>query len=345
MTALLDMAAARPPGIADARVPCPLCGGLVHPVAGRCKHCKEDLTSFRAARPQAAVALPSLVGARTANTNGVTGTNGHASTEATTAAAAVTAVPVTPVATHEASQPILPPRTTARSLPAQRPSSAWRSWPMLVIVVAVIAIVAAIVIMVMPQDHAKQGGKMSAPPAPERMETNPLPEKQSQLDPWGQPGTVPQQPPAGQPGPPGQPQVVPPSALAPAPVIPTPVDPDDAWGDADPDDLGTGDILGGITGGGAGTLGSGTADASFMITALDHACSKLKSCPDIDQSTLTSVCDAVAMMPKPRTQPSCPAATQCLEQIDQLSCSDVQMASPHSVFTMFNTCTVAATRC
>ena len=28
MTALTYMAAARPPGIADARVPCPLCGGL-----------------------------------------------------------------------------------------------------------------------------------------------------------------------------------------------------------------------------------------------------------------------------------------------------------------------------
>jgi len=340
MTALLDMAAARPPGIADARVPCPLCGGLIHPVAGRCKHCKEDLTTLRAARPQAAVALPSLVAMRTANTNGVTGTNGHAATTAA-AVSTATAVPVIPVATQEASQPILPPRTTARSLPAQRPSSAWRSWPMLVIVVAVIAIVAAIVIMVMPPEHAKQGGKMSAPPAPERMETNPLPEKQSQLDPWGQPGTVPQQPPAGQPG---QPQVVPPKAAVPAPAIPTPLDPDDAWGDTDPDDLG----LGGITGGGAGgigTLGGGTADASFMITALDHACSKLKSCPDVDQSMLTSVCDAVAMMPKPRTQPSCAAAAKCIEAIDQLRCSDVQMASPHSVFTMFNTCTVAATRC
>ena len=319
MTALTQMAAARPPGIADARVPCPLCGGLIHPVAGRCKHCKEDLTSYRAGRPQAAAALPALNGARTANTNttnGVHGTNGHA---------AATAVPVMPVATREASQPILPPRTTARSLPVQRPHSVWRSWPMLVIAVAVVAIVAAIVIMVMPQGSAKRDGKMSAPPAPERMETNPLPEKSSQLDPWGQPGTVPQGP-----------GVAP--VPQPAPVQPTPADPDDddndVWG-------GVGQLGGGQLGGG----GLGAGGASFMITALDHACAKLKSCPDVDQSTLTSVCEAVSMMPKPASPASCAAAKKCLEAIDQLSCSDAQAASPHSVFTMFNDCTLAATQC
>jgi len=46
----------------DGRVPCPLCGGLIHPVAGRCKHCKEDLSQFRAGRPQAAAVLPALNG-------------------------------------------------------------------------------------------------------------------------------------------------------------------------------------------------------------------------------------------------------------------------------------------
>ncbi|HEY1553535.1 MAG TPA: hypothetical protein VGF94_01815 [Kofleriaceae bacterium] len=38
----------RLPRTADARVPCPLCGGLIHPIAGRCKHCKQDLTELRA---------------------------------------------------------------------------------------------------------------------------------------------------------------------------------------------------------------------------------------------------------------------------------------------------------
>src|SRR5215207_126382 len=101
MTALVHMAAARPPGIADARVPCPLCGGLIHPVAGRCKHCKEDLTQFRAGRPQAAAALPALNGKPVVSTNG---TNGH-----------VVAAPIPvamPVTHNDGSQPILPPRTT-----------------------------------------------------------------------------------------------------------------------------------------------------------------------------------------------------------------------------------------
>src|SRR5262245_2082840 len=178
MTALMDMAAARPSGIADARVPCPLCGGLIHPVAGRCKHCKEDLTTFRAGRPQAAAALPALNG-NGASTNGAIGTNGHV-------AATPAAVPA-PLPAREGSQPILPPRTTARSVQAQRPPSMWRSWPMLVIALAVVAIVAATVIMVLPAGRSHAGGKLSAPPAPERMETNPLPDKSSMIDPWSGP--------------------------------------------------------------------------------------------------------------------------------------------------------------
>ena len=30
----------------DPRVACPVCGGLVHPVAGKCKHCKTDLVKL-----------------------------------------------------------------------------------------------------------------------------------------------------------------------------------------------------------------------------------------------------------------------------------------------------------
>jgi hypothetical protein len=313
MTALTQMAAARPPGIADARVPCPLCGGLIHPVAGRCKHCKEDLTSFRAGRPQAAAALPALNGKPAASTNG---TNGHA-------VAAVTATPVpVVVAAHEGSQPILPPRTTARSMAAARPHSIWRSWPMLVIVLAVIAIVAATVIMIIPPGGKKHDGKMSAPPAPERMETNPLPEKSSQLDPWdkSQGGGVPG---GAMPAPAPQPQPAQPQA--PAPADP---DDDDIWG-------GSGGVMGGIAGGSA--LG-GTA---FMITVLDHACTKLKSCPNSDQSTLSVLCDNVAMMPK-APNPGCPAAQKCLDAIDHLSCSQTQASSPMELFSMFQDCSDAA---
>ena len=40
--------------------PCLACGELVHRVAGRCKHCKGDLSALRSARPAAAAALPAL---------------------------------------------------------------------------------------------------------------------------------------------------------------------------------------------------------------------------------------------------------------------------------------------
>ncbi len=309
MTALTHMAAARPPGIADARVPCPLCGGLIHPVAGRCKHCKEDLTSFRSDRPQAAAALPALNG-RPQN-----GSNGHA-------VAIAAPVPTIIPARNDASQPILPPRTTARSVPVARPHSVWRSWPMLVIILAGIAIITATVIMVMPQDHKRESGKMSAPPAPERMETNPLPDKQSQLDPpdpsdpWDQGGGV-----------------VP---RAPNPVQPVPT-PTPTPADPDPDD----DDLWKSPG---GTFGGTATGADFMIVALDHACTKLKSCPDADQSTLTAVCDAVSMMPKQRA-PSCAAAQKCLDTIDHMSCATAAQASPHSLLSTINDCTAAWTQC
>src|SRR5665647_1711166 len=52
--------AARNPGPSDARIPCPLCGGLIHPIAGRCKHCKADIAALGAKRPAAMAALPPL---------------------------------------------------------------------------------------------------------------------------------------------------------------------------------------------------------------------------------------------------------------------------------------------
>ncbi|HEY5946715.1 MAG TPA: hypothetical protein VIV40_14530 [Kofleriaceae bacterium] len=230
------------------------------------------------------------------------------------------AVPVVMPVQQEGSQPILPPRTTARSVAVVRPHSLWRSWPMLVIILAVIAIVTATVIMIMPPGAKHGDGKMSAPPAPERMETNPLPDKSSQLDPWdnGVPGSVPHAQP--------QPQ-------APSPAAPDPDPDDDIWG---------GSAGGGGGGGIAGGFGGG--GASFMISALDHACKKMKACPNADQSMLASVCDAVSVMPKPPAPTNCPAAQRCFDSIDKMSCADATQATPHSVFTMFTECTEAA-RC
>src|SRR5690349_6722575 len=101
MTPSMDMAI-------EARVLCPLCGGLIHPVAGRCKHCKQDLVALRASRlPAVGFRLPAI-GARNAD-------DGARTSEATPA------------------QPILPPRPAELAVDSVPPvPSAWRSWPVIV---------------------------------------------------------------------------------------------------------------------------------------------------------------------------------------------------------------------
>ncbi len=161
-----DMAAAARPGASDGRVPCPVCGALVHPVAGRCKHCKEDLRSFRTARPAAVVALPRL---------GAGATAAAPTAPAMTVPAAVAPMPMP----MPAPQPraVLPPRTTASQHAVDgEPRSAWRNWPVVVIVVAVLAIVGAVGVMVWPQPKPSAAHHAVAPPAPlDHMDTNPLP--------------------------------------------------------------------------------------------------------------------------------------------------------------------------
>lgn len=303
MTALENMAAAaRPPGIGDARVPCPLCGGLIHPVAGRCKHCKEDLTTFRQGRPQAATALPAL--------------NGHA-VAAAGVAAPMTAVPVATV--REGSQPILPQRTTGSHAAAKKPSgSLLRNWPMLVIGLAVLAIITAVVIMVLPQDSGRRNriGKPPAP-APERMDSSPIPPKASQLDdPWDQPGRQPSLPPVPDPNPPQQ---------APDPQAGTQPDPND------PNDV-------------FGSIG-GTNGAAVMIAMAEHACSKMKSCPGVDQTMLSLACDQFKAVPKPKLPASCDAAKRCMDAIDAMDCSQASSDNPISAVYLLKDCSSAMTDC
>jgi hypothetical protein len=295
-------------------VPCPLCGGLIHPVAGRCKHCKEDLTQFRTGRPQAAATLPALNGARTAvaaqtaTPAYIPGTNGHAP--------AISGAPtaVVPPA-HEGSQPILPPRPTGRSMRAQQPRAAWKSWPMLVIGVAVIAIVVAVVIMILPQDRPRAGARKLPPtPAPERMETNPLPPKASQIDPWSQPDRQ------------AAPAPVPPPRQAPPPA------PDD------PDDL-----FGGLNG--AGGLSGGGGAAAVMLHVVDKVCVKLKDCPDLDQTLISMTCDQLKAFPKPPLPANCPAAQRCLDAVDGMSCNSATGTSPLTVMYQISECTAALTDC
>jgi len=300
-------------------MPCPLCGGLIHPVAGKCKHCKQDLTQFRAGRPQAAATLPSLNGhAITAptpstlhtpgpastngysppvvpNVNGNAGTNGH-----------VAAAPMT-ISQREGSQPILPPRQTGswHAKDTDRVSM-WRSWPMIVIGVAVLAIVTAVVIMVLPQDHKASGKKIGAPPpAPERMDVDPTNPKSSQLTP---------PPPQGDPNDPWAHADDPDDPGPQKGVLPhvQPVDPFAGQNDPnDPNDL-FGNLGGGQTNPNAG---------SFMFAAVDKMCSKMKSCGNTDP-TMQTVCDQFSAMGKQFPAPTCDAAQRCLQAIDKLSCTN-----------------------
>ncbi|MBZ0235260.1 MAG: prepilin peptidase, partial [Deltaproteobacteria bacterium] len=47
------------PAAVEPRTACPACGGQIHPIAGRCKHCKADLTRLR--NGAAPAARPNLV--------------------------------------------------------------------------------------------------------------------------------------------------------------------------------------------------------------------------------------------------------------------------------------------
>jgi hypothetical protein len=332
MTALMTMAAtARPPGIGDARVPCPLCGGLIHPVAGRCKHCKEDLSSFRAGRPQAAATLPALNGQpisapapSTLHTPGPTNgfappainvVNGHAGTNGHAPAAA----PIAIGSTREASQPILPPRQTGSWRAKDTESrSMWRSWPMIVIGLAVLAIVGAVVIMVLPQETKKSGKKIGAPPpAPERMDVDPTHPKSSQLtpppngnDPWAQPDPDPSLP---------RPQLT--------PSQPDPNDPNDIYG---------------ALGGGGPTMSGGGA---VLMAAMGKMCTKLKTCGNTDP-TMQTVCEQFTAMQRamPAAPSNCAAAQKCLQAIDNISCTDDAVNAVTAVYTIQD-CSTAITDC
>ena len=300
MTALTNMAAAaRQPGVSDARVGCPLCGGLIHPIAGRCKHCKQDLAAHRGARAPAAAPLPPLAG---------------------NAGAPVMALPAAD------SQPILPPRPTARSVTEQpEPRRAWRSWPVYVIILAALAIVGALGVMVWPQSSEAGKHVLTPPPAPERMNISPLPTPKAdptpQNDPWG--------PPHAQLGP--QPQ---PGHPAPR-QTPDPVDPVDPFGD-DTQLLDPSAPLGRVS-----PL-AGQNAAGLAVAIGKHMCERIAKCGS--SGMMTSLCNAYSQIPATPV-PSCAQAKRCIEHVDNLSCTDAtDMFSPWEVMQQVQDC-VDAMRC
>lgn len=186
----------------DARVPCPACGQPIHPIAGRCKHCKTDLVKQR---PRAA---PVVLGG---------------------APAAPSPAPAAPVVAARVPTPAPAPinghnGVHVASHAAEAPRSSWsRRWPTIVVLLAgiAIAICAYLLLLDRPSEAAapKRQRGVSPAPAPDRMDTMPNPG--ARVDPWGGAPTTPDPTPAP-PAPvdPAPPSMPPPSAPPPSTTTP-----------------------------------------------------------------------------------------------------------------------------
>jgi hypothetical protein len=278
---------------------------LIHPIAGRCKHCKGDVSTTRSSKP-APVALPALHGGPT---------NGHAIKPPHPANAHMP-VPLA-VRTEEAPQGILPPRPTGRMQATGTTSQAsWKSWPVIVIAIAVLAIIAAVILMVWPQnDSTKADTKtLAPPPAPERMDTNSGP--QGSVDPWK---NTPAQP--DPPAPPAQPSAPSVDPDDPAPNLADPL--------RDPNDM----------------LGSNQGMAAMMGAVMKHACDRLQQCPNADASDVRMLCMAGQIAAPSGPAPSCNAAKRCLSKVDALPCDDLDQSAALNLMTTAQDCIEAMTRC
>jgi len=342
------MAAARPVP-AEARVPCPLCGGAIHPIAGRCKHCKADLAHRQPARPASATPLPSLQGGASTATRSPYApgpASPYAAPSSTPYSVAhgapaqhVQHAPSLATSSH-ASAPIahaapsiaLPPAATT-VLPSAAPVedarvSTWRSWPVIVIALAMAAIVVAVVLMVWPTTPRDAGKRsLGAEPAPERMQTQP------ELAP---------RPAPSRPAPPRDPWADPPSAAPdprPAPnAAPAPADPSAADDTPDTDD----DTIDNLPTprartGRAQLQGRGTV----MLAMVEHMCRKLAQCGGSSPS-VSAMCASLRRGAVPPA--SCPSASRCLAHIDTLPCdsagdSDVNLLT--TLMTQFQDCAEA----
>lgn len=137
---------------ASARSSCPLCGGAVHPIASRCKHCRQDILEHRHRQGQGLAPLPPL-------TSPFAGVPGAGAVEMPAVAALVE---------------------------RERRRGWMRSWAFWVILLALGAMLASLVLLLWPQFD--QGRRRSAPPANDRMNTDALPERGgSAADPWTAP--------------------------------------------------------------------------------------------------------------------------------------------------------------
>jgi len=284
----------------------------VHPIAGKCKHCKADIAASRSSRPAALAALPSLAAGGmpplVIDDRPAAAINGNGTVQSAYApnlAATIVNPSPSPVVAmanpyHDESRPILPPRPTG-SMRTEPTRSMWRNWPVIVIMLAVLAIAAAVVLMLWPPagDAKADGKKLAPPPAPERMDTNPIPSRDPGAgitppgggDPWANRGGV------------------------------TPPDPDDI----DPPDV-LADPFANPGGGTPGTQPFGTnpfagaaGGGALVFAMITRACDRMKQCPGSGAADMcTALSTSLGQFPMPPPPASCVAAQRCLSQIDKL---------------------------
>jgi hypothetical protein len=144
----------------ESRTACPACGGQVHPIAGRCKHCKADLTRLRAGHAPVApaVARPALV----ALGGGHDG-SGHSHSQAVHAPLPLGSPP--------------PHAVVASAAPADdgAPGTWSARWPLLVAALAIIAILASVAMLVFGGNDEKKTSRAKRfnGPAPQLTPTDP----------------------------------------------------------------------------------------------------------------------------------------------------------------------------
>jgi hypothetical protein len=275
---------------------------LIHPIAGKCKHCKADLTAYRAARPAANAPLPALSPGRpgTIASNGQPG-NGPPGNGHPIHAPVAHALAMPPLAL-DAGQAVLPPRPTGY-VHAAAPKGAWRSWPMFVIVVAMLAIVAAVVLMMWPASRGRDGKRaLQPPPAPERMDTQTPP-----IAPHIDSSTAP--------------RPAPPQAAPADPTPAAPPDPGSAQADPDEPDLDAVDAInapGPTLGGGRHGLALNAGD-QVMRAMTARLCRRIMQCGNTDPR-FQGMCGTVSRWSS-LVPAGCPAARRCLEQIDAIGCT------------------------
>jgi hypothetical protein len=341
------------PAMADARVSCPVCRAPVHPIAGRCKHCKADLVRARGGSTgagEAPVSVPAIGpgGAPAAAPLPLPGGRGASMPSLAAGAAPVAALPPgpslpplgaapVPVQAAPASvatagpAPAMPvaayaPPIAAPVARAPRARGGWgQRWPLAVAVVAAIAIVVSLAVLLFGGERSRRKPVRALGPAPDRMNTDTGPPAPPP------PRTTPDPSPPPVPPPPSA--AAPDDPSAPAPDLADPFDPAPGGGAGGSDPWAPNSPPGGATPGpidpprAPGAIPRVDSASEFVTSAIDVACERLVGCMS-SASAAQTMCQQARSMGRQMsgaltlscTSFDATAAQACLAAIARLPC-------------------------